>query len=434
MTVPRAHDTRVPPNYGVRMTMSPQRIPPRVIDVVLALVVAVATSIAIAVAPYFTGRRPDALAYGLAGAIGALMLVRRRFPALVLLATIVLIQIYYSIGYPGFFPGIPIAAALYTAAVTGRLRWAVIVVAFYVIGPLIWRTFVEPDSPLQVVNSALRDGGFLVAVILLGAAVRNRRAYVGEVADRLRRAEAERERISQELTVAHLVQQEFLPHELPELPGWKIGAFYRSAREVGGDFYDVVSLSDGRVAITIGDVTDKGAPAALLMATTQGLLRAGASPAESPAELLARVNNVLVPNVPSKMFVTCLYLVLDTIAGRVLFANAGHPLPYMATEEGVTELRATGMPLGLLPGMSYEQNEAEVPPGGRVLLHTDGLAEAHNDDRDMFGLPRIIKVVENSPPSDDLVGTLLAELERFTGPEREQEDDITLVTLERSRS
>jgi serine phosphatase RsbU (regulator of sigma subunit) len=100
----------------------------------------------------------------------------------------------------------------------------------------------------------------------------------------------------------------------------------------------------------------------------------------------------------------------------------------------VRELRATGMPLGLLPGMSYEQNEAEVPHGGRVLLHTDGLAEAHNGDRDMFGLPRVIKVVENCPPGEDLVGALLEELERFTGPRWEQEDDITLVTVERSRT
>jgi Stage II sporulation protein E (SpoIIE) len=325
MTVSPANDTGAPPIYGVGMTITMERVSPRVIDAALAVLVAIATSIAIAVAPHFTGRRPDALAYGLAGMIGALLLVRRRFPALVLLATILVMQIYYSLGYPGFFPGIPIAAALFTAAVTGHMRVAVIVVAFCVITPIIWRSFVEPDPFLQVANSALRDGGFLVAVILLGTAIRNRRAYTAEVAERLRRAEAERERVAQELTVAHLVQQEFLPHELPELPGWNIGAFYRSAREVGGDFYDVVPLSENRVAITIGDGTDKGAPAALLMATTQGLLRAGASPEETPAEMLARINNVLVPNVPAKMFVTCVYLVFDTIAGRVSFANAGHP-------------------------------------------------------------------------------------------------------------
>ena len=410
-----------------------QRVSPRAIDAILAVIVAVATWIAMSVAP-LEGRDPDWIAFSLAAAIGAVLLARRRFPALVLLATILLIQVYYALGYPGFFPGIPLAVALYSTAVAGRFLWAWLVVANYTIGPIIYRSFVNPDPVLRVANAALRDGGFLVAVVFLGWAIRTRRAYSAEVAERLRRAEAERERIAQELTVAHLVQQEFLPHELPDLPGWKLGAFYRSAREVGGDFYDVVSLSADRVAITIGDVTDKGAPAALLMATTQGLLRAEASSTQTSAGLLTRVNDFLVPNVPAKMFVTCLHVILDPIAGRVQFANAGHPLPYLSIDGEVAELRATGMPLGLMPDMTYDQNEAEVPHGGRVLLHTDGLAEAHNADREMFGLDRIANVVENCPLGEDLVDALLEELERFTGPGWEQEDDITLVTLERTQT
>lgn len=409
-----------------------ERVPPLVVDAVLAVAVAVAISIAIAVAPEPGARPPDALAYGLGLVIAALLLVRRRFPLAVLIGSVVTLQVYYALDYPGFFPGVPLAAALYTAAAAGRLRWSLALSAIWVVGPVIYRSLVDPEPILRVLNDAMRDGAFLGSVMLLAVAVRSRRAYTAEVADRLRRAEGERERVAQELKVAHLVQQEFLPHELPDLPGWHIAAFYRSAREVGGDFYDVIPLSEDGVGIAIGDVTDKGAPAALLMATTQGLLRSDASRSRSPSALLEHVNEVLVPNVPSKMFVTCLYVVLDTVTGRMVYANAGHPLPYVGGDDGVTELRATGMPLGLLPGMTYEAKEAKLPPGARVLLHSDGLAEAHNADREMFGLPRVVKVMENCPRSEDLVGALLAELDRFTGPGWEQEDDITLVTLERT--
>jgi serine phosphatase RsbU (regulator of sigma subunit) len=411
---------------------SVERVPALVVDTLLTLVVAVAISMAIAVAPEPGARSPDALAYGLGVAIAALLLIRRRFPLAVLIGSVLILQVYYALGYPGFFPGVPLAAALYTAATRGRLGWSLGLSAMWVVGPLIYRLAVDPEPLLRVLNDTVRDGGFLLAVMLLAIAVRSRRAYTAEVADRLRRAEAERERVAQELKVAHLVQQEFLPHELPDLPGWRIAAFYRSAREVGGDFYNVTELAGSEIGVAIGDVTDKGAPAALLMATTQGLLRADTSHLRSPGALLGRVNDVLVPNVPDKMFVTCSYILLDTATGGLRLANAGHPLPYVAAVGEVLELRAKGMPLGLLPGMSYEEREATLSPGATLVLHSDGLAEAHSPDGEMFGLPRLVKVIENSLQEEDLIGALLAELDRFTGPGWEQEDDITLVTLQRS--
>jgi serine phosphatase RsbU (regulator of sigma subunit) len=278
----------------------------------------------------------------------------------------------------------------------------------------------------------LRDAAQFGAVISLGWAIRSRRAYAAEVSERLRRAEAERERVAEELKVASLVQQQFLPEELPDIPGWRIAAFYRSAREVGGDFYDLTTLPDGKVGITIGDVTDKGAPAALVMATTQGLLRSEAQRLASPCEVLGNVNDVLVVNTPSKMFVTCLYMVLDPASGHLVYANAGHNLPYMKTDEGVSELRVTGVPLGLMPGMTYEEKHVTVSPSTLLLLHSDGLAEAHNDDREMLGFPRIIKVMEGVEANEKLIDELLAELDGFVVPDWEQEDDITLVTLERT--
>jgi serine phosphatase RsbU (regulator of sigma subunit)/anti-sigma regulatory factor (Ser/Thr protein kinase) len=254
------------------------------------------------------------------------------------------------------------------------------------------------------------------------------------VAQLVREQEAEvrqRERIEQELRVAQLIQQQFLPHELPDLPGWQVGAYYGPAREVGGDFYDFIKLPDNQIGIVVGDVTDKGVPAALVMATTHSILRAEAPRLVAPSEVLTRANELLVDEMPAHMFVTCLYAVLDPETGRLRYANAGHNVPYVRTDGGVTELRATGMPLGLLPGMEYEEKEATLAPGEVVLLHSDGLAEAHNGEREMFGFPRVAALTGEASDGEVLIDRLLKELQEFTGPGVEQEDDITLVTLGR---
>jgi serine phosphatase RsbU (regulator of sigma subunit)/anti-sigma regulatory factor (Ser/Thr protein kinase) len=254
------------------------------------------------------------------------------------------------------------------------------------------------------------------------------------VAQLVREQEAEvrqRERIEQELRVAQLIQQQFLPQELPDLPGWQVGAYYGPAREVGGDFYDFIRLPDDQIGIVVGDVTDKGVPAALVMATTHSILRAEAPRLVAPSEVLTRVNDLLVDEMPAHMFVTCLYAVLDPASGRLRYANAGHNVPYVASENGVTELRATGMPLGLLPEMTYEEKETTLALGDTVLLHSDGLAEAHNSQREMFGFPRVAALTGEASDGEVLIDRLLKELAEFVGPDLEQEDDITLVTLGR---
>ncbi|MGI8910345.1 MAG: PP2C family protein-serine/threonine phosphatase [Rubrobacteraceae bacterium] len=244
----------------------------------------------------------------------------------------------------------------------------------------------------------------------------------------------ERERIEQELRVARLIQQTLLPKSLPDTPGYELAAHYQPAREVGGDFYDFLELDDGRLGLVVGDVTDKGVPAALVMATTRTLLRAVAGRIDSPGEVLERVNDVLYPDIPPNMFVTCLYAILDRETGRLHYANAGHDLPYMKHEGGAKELRATGMPLGLMPGMGYEEKEVFLKPGESVLFYSDGLVEAHDPRREMFGFPRLQGFVGAHPGGATLVDFLLSELRRFTGEGWEQEDDITLVTLQRSEA
>src|SRR5215203_3400027 len=243
---------------------------------------------------------------------------------------------------------------------------------------------------------------------------------------------ATRERFEQELEVARLIQQHFLPKELPDLPGWQVAAYYQPAREVGGDFYDAIELPDGRVGFVVGDVTDKGMPAALVMSATRSVLRATAQRLIEPGIVLERVNEHLCPDMPEKMFVTCLYGVLNPESGHLRFANAGQDLPYVKTADGVVELRARGMPLGLMPGMPYEEREATLEPGDSVLLHSDGVVEAHDAHRDMFGFPRLKETMADAPSGQQLIDRVLRDLEAFTGPGAEQEDDITMVTLERS--
>ncbi len=255
---------------------------------------------------------------------------------------------------------------------------------------------------------------------------------VGQLVREQEAEAATRQRFEQELEVARLIQQNFLPKELPDLPGWQVAAYYSPAREVGGDFYDVIPLPDGRVGFVVGDVTDKGVPAALVMSATRSVLRASAQRLNEPGEVLERVNEHLCPDMPEKMFVTCLYGVLDPESGLVRFANAGHDLPYVKTADGVVEMRARGMPLGLMPGMSYEQKEMVLEPGDSVLLHSDGVVEAHDPERDMFGFPRLKQTCAEAPGGQALIDRVLADLAAFTGPEAEQEDDITMVTLQRS--
>src|SRR5829696_1753134 len=258
-------------------------------------------------------------------------------------------------------------------------------------------------------------------------------ALVRNLTWRFREAEArERERIEQELQVARRIQQELLPDSIPKLDGWRLATYYGPAREVGGDFYDFLELSSGRLGLVVGDATGHGMPAALVMASTRGMLRAVVQSLESPGEVLARVNEALVADIPLSTFVTCFYGVLDPESGRFLYANAGHNLPCRRHNDQADELRARGMPLGLMPGTGYEEKEAVLEKGDSTLFYSDGLVEAHDPQREMFGFPRLRRLVAEHAEEGSLVDFLMDELRSFTGDGWEQEDDITLVTLHRS--
>jgi ketosteroid isomerase-like protein len=242
----------------------------------------------------------------------------------------------------------------------------------------------------------------------------------------------ERERVEQELQVARRIQQASLPKEVPTQEGWQITPFYQPAREVGGDFYDFLKLPNGRLGIVVGDATGKGVPAALVMASARSMLRAVAQASESPGEVLRRVNDPLVTDIPPNMFVTCFYAILDPNSGSLTYANAGHDLPYLWHGGDCEELRARGMPLGLMPGMSYEEKEIAFEAGEAALFYSDGLVEAHNPKGEMFGFPRLQALVAEHGEARSLGALLLEELYSFVGEGWEQEDDITLLTLRRS--
>ena len=184
----------------------------------------------------------------------------------------------------------------------------------------------------------------------------------------------------------------------------------------------------------MGDATGKGVPAALVMASARSMLRAVAQALGTswPGDVLSRVNDALVTDIPPNMFVTCFYGVLDPNSATMSYANAGHDLPYRRHGGDAEELRARGMPLGLMPGMGYEEYETVLEASESVLFYSDGLVEAHDPKGEMFGFPRLRALVAEHAEEGSLEDFLLEELYSFVGEGWEQEDDITLLTLERS--
>jgi predicted ester cyclase len=250
---------------------------------------------------------------------------------------------------------------------------------------------------------------------------------------RLEQEIRERERVEQELQVARSIQQASLPKEVPTPEGWKITPYYQPAREVGGDFYDFHLLSEGHLGLVVGDATGKGVPAALVMSSTRSMLRALARASNSPGEVLEQVNDLLVTDIPPNMFVTCFYAILDPKSGHLVYANAGHDLPYLYRNGDAEELRARGMPLGLMPGMGYEEKQTILETGEGALFYSDGLVEAHDSKGEMVGFPRLRALVAEHAEEERSLGEfLMEELYSFVGEGWEQEDDITLLTLRRS--
>ncbi len=251
--------------------------------------------------------------------------------------------------------------------------------------------------------------------------------------DMLQKEMVVRERLETEVQLARQIQQTFLPEYLPEFPEWELAARWKTARQVGGDFYDVFNLPDNKLGLFIADVSDKGVPAALFMALTRTLVRAAVIETVTPAEALRRVNELLVPDTQQGMFVTAVYAVLDMNTGELTYVNAGHNPPSWVKGDGSIEiLTRTGVALGAAEGMNYEQRIIPLGRDDCILFYTDGLTESYNNDGEFYGEERLEKALKANHCSSahELIDVVEKSLIDFV-QDMPPADDLTMLVLRR---
>ena len=243
-----------------------------------------------------------------------------------------------------------------------------------------------------------------------------------------------RERFEHEVELARQIQKTFLPEHLPELPGWELAATWLTARQVGGDFYDVIELPSGRLGLLIADVSDKGMPAALFMALTRTLVRAVVFDTPSPAEVLKRVNALIIPDNRQEMFVTAVYGVLSLSNGEFIYANAGHNPPVWITSQAkrFENLSRTGAALGIIEDLSMDERTITLGLDDLLLFYTDGLTEAFSPDDDTYGDERLRTVLEKAgtSPAQGVLDAVESSVNQFMGP-LQAADDLTMLALKR---
>ncbi|MBI3128166.1 MAG: SpoIIE family protein phosphatase [Candidatus Tectomicrobia bacterium] len=250
---------------------------------------------------------------------------------------------------------------------------------------------------------------------------------------RLHRSEVRRHLLDQQMEMAASIQKSFLPAALPvdRAGRFELGAFSRSAQEVGGDLYCVSSLPDGRLGACVGDVSGKGIPAALYMARVVSEFRLFSSGGAPAGEVLASLNQSLGQGGTRGMFVTFAYAVLNPATGALHVANAGHLPLILAEKKGGARFvgGAAGPPVGMLPRARFQEEEVRLAPGDTVLIYSDGILEARGKDRELFGEERLLAAAAAAPRgASGLLSGVHQAVERFTQDEP-QADDMTMVSL-----
>ena len=243
-----------------------------------------------------------------------------------------------------------------------------------------------------------------------------------------------RERLETEIQLARQIQQTFIPESLPQFPNWELAARWKTARQVGGDFYDVFDLPDKRLGLFIADVADKGVPAALFMALTRTLVRAAVIENNSPADAMKRVNDLLIPDTKQGMFVTAVYAVLDMDKNELTYVNAGHNPPlWIKYDGGIERLTRTGVALGAAEDLKYEQRTIPLQANDSILLYTDGLTESFNLDGEFFGEGRLMEAItaNQCPSASDLLDVVEKSLLNFV-QDMPPADDLTMLVLRRT--
>ncbi|MCX7682251.1 MAG: GAF domain-containing protein [Anaerolineae bacterium] len=257
--------------------------------------------------------------------------------------------------------------------------------------------------------------------------------------DMLRRGMAERERLELELQLAHEIQRAFMPAQPPLLPGWELAFTWQAARQVAGDFYDFFELPGSRLGLVIADVADKGMPAALFMALTRTLIRATALEEAAPGDVLTRVNDLLVPDAQSGMFVTAVYATVSLATGEVVYASAGHNLPLLlrAGTGDLQQLNKGGMALGVLEGIRIQEHRVTLNVGDYLILYTDGITEAfapgNGDTLDTYGEERLRAVIKEAcgGSAQAMLEAINESVDAFVGGALPS-DDRTIMILRRA--
>jgi len=242
----------------------------------------------------------------------------------------------------------------------------------------------------------------------------------------------ELERTEYEMETARGIQQSFLPESPPQVKGFELAALSLPAREVGGDFYDFIPISQDKLGIVIADVSGKGMPAALFMALSRTLVRANVTGNPGAVKAIQRANNLISQDARSGMFVTLFYAVLDSKRKRLNYVNAGHNPPLLLKEAagGVILLEAKGIALGVLDDIDLEERELELASNDVVIFYTDGVTESINEKEEQFGQDRLIAAIEKGIdlPVQDLIDKVKEEVTTFARGQP-QFDDLTLVAL-----
>lgn len=252
--------------------------------------------------------------------------------------------------------------------------------------------------------------------------------------DHLQKEMVIRERFEHEIQLARQIQRTFLPEKLPDLEQWEFAATWRTAREVGGDFYDIIELPERKLGLLIADVSDKGIPAALFMALTRTVVRASVLDDISPTEVMRRVNELILQDNREEMFVTLVYGVLSLKSGEFSYANAGHNPPIWIESEGNNQnaLTRTGAALGVIKEYDIYERTIQLEHGDSLLFYTDGLTEAFSPKDETFGFENIQRVIctAHETSAQELLTLLEKALDKFTGA-TPQADDLTMLAIKR---
>lgn len=255
---------------------------------------------------------------------------------------------------------------------------------------------------------------------------------------RLMEVEVKRQRLEEEMKIGRDIQLSLLPKKVPTAPGWEFAAYYQAARQVGGDLYDFIQSPHDphRLNLVIADVTGKGVPAALFMASVRSVIRAISLNNCPPAETLRRTNHFLVQDVGSQLFISAFYASLQTDTGQLSYANAGHewPLWWQQQTQTVTQLKVPGMLLGAFDEIHPMQQEAAIEPGDVLVFFTDGVTEAHNAEKVLFDVERLHESVAQLAhlSAAEIVDGIVTAVSTFTA-HTPQSDDLTLIVVKRTK-